>query len=105
MTHTITLCQGCPISLIPLADTLAKALEYLPYKVTTTDCMSGCTRPATAAFRAPGKTAYLFGDLSEADLPNLLTFATAYLASPDGTFPDARPLGPLRTKAIARIPA
>ena len=105
MTHILTLCQGCPGSLTPLTDALARTLHDLPYVLKTTECMSGCTRPATAAFRAPGKTAYLFGDLSEADLPNLLTFATAYLASPDGTFPDARPLGPLRTKAIARIPA
>ena len=29
--------------------------------------MSGCTRPSTCAFRAPGKTAYLFGDLTEAE--------------------------------------
>lgn len=104
MTHTITLCQSCPGSLAPLADELARALKPQPYRVTATECMSGCTRPAVVAFRAPGKTAYLFGDLSGADLPALLTFARAYLDSPDGTFADARPLGTLRTKAIARIP-
>ena len=105
MIHAITLCQGCPASLTQLVAALTKALENLPYTVQTVDCMSGCTRPATASFRATGKTAYLFGDLSPDDLPDLITFASAYLASPDGTFPDARPLGLLRTKAIARIPA
>ena len=105
MTHTVTLCQSCPASLTPLAEILAKALESLPYTVTTTACMSACNRPATAAFRASGKTAYLFGDLTPDDLPTLITFAKLYLASPDGTFTDARPLGTLRTKAIARIPA
>jgi predicted metal-binding protein len=104
MTHTITLCQSCPGTLAALADDLAGALAPLQFRVTATECMSGCTRPAVVAFRAPGKTAYLFGDLSGADLPGLLTFARAYLDSPDGTFADARPLGTLRAKAIARIP-
>ena len=60
--------------------------------------------PRRRGLPRPGKTAYLFGDLTAADLPDLLTFARAYAASPDGTFADARPLGTLRTKAIARIP-
>lgn len=66
--------------------------------------MSGCTRSSTVAFRAPGKTAYLFGDLDLSDIPLLVTFAALYRASPDGNFADARPLGTLRDKAIARIP-
>lgn len=66
--------------------------------------MSGCTRKSTIAFRAPDKTAYLFGDLTADDLPDLVTFARLYAASPDGNLADARPLGALRMKAIARIP-
>jgi len=68
------------------------------------DCMSGCTRDQTVAFRAAGKTAYLFGKITEADVPDLQNFAHAYAASPDGSFADARIFGALRTKAIARIP-
>ena len=105
MTHRVTLCRSCPAGQTGLTRQVATLLQDLPFTVTDTDCMSGCSRPSTLAFRAPGKTAYLFGDLTEADLPNLLTFARAYLASPDGTFADARPLGTLRTKALARIPA
>ena len=66
--------------------------------------MSGCARASTIGFRAAGKTAYLFGDLTKGDLANLLDFAKLYHASPDGTFADARVLGPLRMKALARIP-
>ena len=73
-------------------------------EVVGVDCMSGCTRPSTLALRAPGKVAYLFGDLTEADLPDLVDFARAYEASPDGNFADARFVGTLRTKALARIP-
>lgn len=69
------------------------------------DCMSGCTRAQTVAFREPGKVAYLFGDITADDLGELQNFAHLYAASKDGTFADARVLGELRTKAIARIPA
>ena len=68
------------------------------------DCMSGCARAQTVAFRTPGKVAYLFGEITEADMADLRRFAELYIASPDGTFADARVLGALRTKAIARIP-
>ena len=101
MTHRLILCQSCPGQLTALSHNF----KDLPYDVSVTECLSGCTRPATLAFRAPGKTAYLFGDLTTADLPDLLTFARAYLASLDGTFADARPFGTLRQKALARIPA
>ncbi len=69
------------------------------------DCMSGCIRAQTVAFRSPGKVAYLFGDITAADLPALHKFAQLYDASTDGTFADARVLGDLRTRALARIPA
>ncbi len=76
MTHTLTICQSCPAG-----QTLNTDLADLPgYAVQGTDCMSGCTRPSTVAFRAPGKTAYLFGDLTAADLPDLKP-------SPDSTPP------------------
>ena len=102
----ITLCVSCAKGAAGLADRLASALAAngTPASIAMTDCMSGCTRPSTVAFRAPGKTAYLFGDITAADLPDLVTFATLYAASTDGNFADARPLGALREKAIARIP-
>ena len=72
--------------------------------VTPVDCMSGCRRSQTVAFRSPGKVAYLFGDITAEDLPLLRAFAGLYDASDDGSFADARVLGNLRTKALARIP-
>lgn len=102
----ITLCASCPLGQSGFAEDLRAALaaEGLAALITTTDCMSGCARASTVAFRAAGKTAYLFGDLGASDLPDLLAFARLYAASPDGTFADARPLGALRLKALARIP-
>lgn len=103
----ISICQTCPLGQSGFAKTLQSAMASLPFpaKVTLTDCMSGCARESTVAFRLPGKVAYLFGDLRAADLPDLLAFAALYHASADGQFADARPLGGLRTKALARIPA
>tara|TARA_R110001599_G_scaffold297867_1_gene502156 strand:+ start:247 stop:543 length:297 start_codon:yes stop_codon:yes gene_type:complete len=72
--------------------------------VTAVECMSGCSRTQTVAFRSPGKVAYLFGDITAADLPELRAFARLYDASVNGSFTDARVLGDLRNKAMARIP-
>ena len=102
----VTLCTTCPAGRSPLPARLeaAAAAQGTPVTLGLTDCMSGCTRPSTIAFRAAGKMAYLFGEITEDDLPDLLTFLRLYTASPDGTLADARPLGALRLKAIARIP-
>lgn len=96
-------CTSCSLGRAGFAETLRQTMPPT-VQVLEVECMSGCTRDQTLAFRAPGKTAYLFGDITEADLPDLHNFVRAYAASPDGTFPDARILGALRTKAIARIP-
>jgi predicted metal-binding protein len=81
------------------------ARQALPdLEVRGVECMSGCTRAQTVAFRSPGKVAYLFGKITEANFEELRTFARLYDASEDGTFDDARVLGDLRTRAIARIP-
>lgn len=102
----VTLCASCPLGTQPFADRLRSELsgQGIAAQVRLTDCMSGCTRPSAVAFRVPGKTAYLFGDLAEADLHDLVAFARLYAASADGTFADTRPLGSLRMKALARIP-
>ncbi|MFO1175945.1 MAG: DUF1636 domain-containing protein [Paracoccaceae bacterium] len=106
MDHVATVCRSCPAGQAGLAQRLTAALSAagLALEVRETDCLSGCTRPSALAFRAPGKTAYLFGDITDADLPDILTFARLYLAAHDGNLADARPLGALRTKALARIP-
>ncbi|UWR15225.1 DUF1636 domain-containing protein [Sulfitobacter sp. M368] len=83
-------------------DVARRALPEL--EVRGVDCMSGCTRAQTVAFRSPGKVAYLFGEITEANIEELRSFARLYDASDDGTFADARVLGELRTRAIARIP-
>ena len=104
MTHHVILCRTCAVGRADLTEALRAALAGLDLDLIHTDCMSGCARPSTLAVRATGKTAYLFGDLGPQDVSDLARFAQAYIDSPDGTFADARVLGDLRFKAIARIP-
>jgi predicted metal-binding protein len=104
MSHVAHVCRSCVAGQAGLAAALATAMQGLAVEVREVDCMSGCTRASTVAFRATGKMAYLFGDLDLDDLPDLVTFARLYLATPDGVLADARPLGGLRMKALARIP-
>ncbi|MCC7321803.1 MAG: DUF1636 family protein [Rubellimicrobium sp.] len=106
MTLTVTFCAGCPLGRTDVPEDLAHALARagLAAQVRRTDCMNGCARPSTVAFRAPGKTAWLFADVTAADLPDLLTMARLVDDSPDGTIADARPLGGLRSKLLGRIP-
>jgi len=96
-------CTLCTLGRAGFAETLRAAMPE-GVEVAEIACMSGCLRDQTVAFRATGKTAYLFGDITLADVAALQNFARLYAASPDGNFPDARVLGDLRTKAIARIP-
>lgn len=102
----VTLCRSCALGQTDFAARLRDALAAagIGAELAGVDCMSGCTRPSTIAFRAAGKTAYLFGDVTADDLPDLVTFARLYDAAPDGVLADARPLGALRGKAMARIP-
>ena len=83
---SVTVCRSCPAGRAGLAGALAAALggAGLAASIAEVECMSGCTRPSTVSFRAPGKTVYLFGDLSEDDLPNLMIFLSMYAHSPDG---------------------
>jgi predicted metal-binding protein len=100
----VSVCGTCPLGKDGFAERLRLALGAAATDVVQVDCMSGCARESTVAFRSPGKVAYLFGDLTEADLPDLVAFAALYEASSDGQFADARVLGALRMKALARIP-
>ncbi|MCF1710209.1 DUF1636 domain-containing protein [Tabrizicola sp. J26] len=102
----VTLCATCEGYSTGYLHALRQAIEAagLPVKVATAACMQGCARPVALAVREEGKTAYLFGETSEADLPDLMTFLSLYAASSNGELADARPLGGLRFKSIARIP-
>lgn len=101
---TVFVCTDCPQGADRLRN-VSHALDRPGWVVRASACMSGCRSGGSVAIRSPGRMAYLFGPVEPDDLPGLAAFATLYEAAPKGEIEDARPLGPLRFKALARIPA
>lgn len=102
----ISFCRTCEQAVADLPDMLGRALSEhgLVAELRRVDCMSGCDRGPALAVRQTGKVAYLFGEIGPADIPDLVRFLQLYAEFPDGVLDDARPIGGLRFKAIARIP-
>lgn len=100
----LLVCTSChPGKAVAFIARLAQALPE--FQVGGTTCMSGCIRPGTIAFRGTGKASYLFGDIDpDGPIADIVTFGRLYADIPDGWIEDARSLGNLRTRAIARIP-
>jgi predicted metal-binding protein len=75
------------------------------FPVSGINCMAGCARPCTVGFQADGKAAWLFGDVTGADVPDVVAFAQLYAALPDGWCRSTERPGKLSQSALARIPA
>ena len=73
-------------------------------RIVSVACLSACNSGAAVALSAPGRWSYVYGRLTEADAPDILLGAAAYLATPDGIVPwRARPVI-FRKQSLARIP-
>lgn len=103
--HHLMICASCH-GAEQAAALIGRLAQALPdFSVGAAQCMSGCSRPGTLAFRADGKASYLFGDIDPAAaIDDIVVFARAYHAAPDGWITDALRFGTLRHGAIARIP-
>ena len=68
------------------------------------ECLSACNNGCSIALSAPGRWTYVYGRLSPADIPDILSGAAAYVASADGIVPwRMRPVI-FRKQSLARIP-
>ena len=102
--HRVFVCQTCstgqgPAMLDALRSRLGDGLEVVGH-----DCLNLCDTPQALAFRARGKAAYLFGDLTLDDLDDAVVFAQMWRDTGDGWIEDARPAGRLRFCLKGRIP-
>ena len=68
------------------------------------ECLSACNNGCAVALSAPGCWTYVYGRLSEADIPEILSGAAAYAASPDGIVPWRERPVIFRKQSLARIP-
>jgi len=74
------------------------------FRVTEVECLSNCDRGCSAALTGPGRWSYIYGDLSEASVGDLLTGAARYAATSDGLVPWRERPTIFRKGVIARIP-
>lgn len=101
---TVFVCGECPGGAGRLARIRA-VLEGQGAAVAASACLGGCRSGASVAIRAPGGMAYLFGPVDDEEIACLPMLIALYRAAPAGAIADARPLGALRLRLLARIPA
>lgn len=74
------------------------------FRIVETECLSNCNRGCSVALTGPGRWSYIYGDLSQASVDDVLTGASNYAASEDGLVPWRERPTIFRKGAIARIP-
>jgi predicted metal-binding protein len=91
-----------------LHDALAEAQRHQAgaprFRIVETECLSNCDRGCSVALTAPGRWSYIYGDLSQASVDDVLTGASKYAATEDGLVPWRERPTIFRKGVIARIP-
>lgn len=79
------------------------------FTIQAVECMSACNRSCVISLSSPGKTTYLFGnispDLTPAEVEGVFDCAGKYYVHPEGSLPWAERVQPLKKGILARIPA
>lgn len=100
--------DGAPVPGERLARALEQALERTgaPEGVSLrrVECLSACSQGCSVALTAPGRWSYVYGRLTDADVPDILAGAAAYAAAPDGLVPWRDRPAVFRKQSLARIP-
>ena len=87
MTATLHVCITCragqPAKGEPPGAALARALAATPpgVRLRPVECLSACSQGCSVALSAPGKWTYVYGRLTPADAPAILSGAALYAAS------------------------
>jgi predicted metal-binding protein len=68
------------------------------------ECLSACNQGCSVALSAPGRWAYVYGRLSDANARDVVAGAAAYAAAPDGIVPWRQRPEIFRKQSLARIP-
>ena len=74
------------------------------FRIVETECLSNCNRGCSVALTGPGRWSYIYGDLSQASVDDIITGATNYAATEDGLVPWRERPTIFRKGVIARIP-
>ena len=87
-----------------LADATVRAAQDSGVAVRRVRCLANCTRGPSAAVRANGSWAYIFGGLDLDGGPALIEGARLLASAPDGIMPWRGRPEPLKRGLIARVP-
>jgi predicted metal-binding protein len=68
------------------------------------ECLSGCRRSATVSFAGPGRWSYVYGDMTPAEIDQIIDGFVKYAATPDGLVPWRERPESIKRGALARIP-
>lgn len=117
-SHRIFVCTSCRHKggncrpgyelLRQLQDAMDKTVPVVgdDFEISGTALLTGCFRPCTVAFRASGKTTYLFGDVDpDPDIDTLVAFADGYRALETDRAVSGRELRQHQRPVLTRSPA
>lgn len=74
------------------------------FRIVEAECLSNCNRGCSVALAGPGRWSYIYGDLNETSVDDLLAGASRYAATTDGLVPWRERPTIFRRGVIARIP-
>jgi predicted metal-binding protein len=87
-----------------LIDAQRRRNDPADLRIVAAECLSNCNRGVSVALTGPGRWSYVYGDLNEACVDELLAGAKLYAASRDGLVPWRERPTILRKGVIARVP-
>ncbi|HUN99677.1 MAG TPA: DUF1636 domain-containing protein [Bradyrhizobium sp.] len=91
-----------------LYDALVEAQQrqdYPPiFRIVEVECLSNCNRGCSVALSGPGRWTYVYGDLNQTCIDDVITGAERYAATADGLVPWRERPTIFRKGVIARIP-
>jgi predicted metal-binding protein len=87
-----------------LADAQRRQDEPPRFRIVEAECLSNCNRGCSVALTGPGRWSYVYGDLGQASVDDILAGACRYAATNDGLVPWRERPVIFRKGVIARIP-
>ena len=87
-----------------LADALSRQDDPPGFRIVEAECLSNCNRGCSVALTGPGRWSYVYGDLNQTSVDELLAGALRYAATTDGLVPWRERPTIFRKGVIARIP-
>ena len=87
-----------------LADAQRRQDEPPRFRIVEAECLSNCNRGCSVALSGPGRWSYVYGDLNETSVDDLLAGASRYAATTDGLVPWRERPAIFRKGVIARVP-